>query len=59
MADLSDFQAAVRRIGERVLCRDRGIPVSQLDSELARLRAMPLHVAVPTNAELDAMDERD
>lgn len=52
--DLPDFQTVLRQIGERVLCRDRGIPVSELDSELERLGAMALPVAVPTNAELDA-----
>jgi hypothetical protein len=59
MAEIPAFQAVLRQIGERVLCRDRGIPVARLDSELERLRAMPLYAPVPTNAELDAMDDRD
>jgi hypothetical protein len=55
MANLPDFQTVLRQIGERVLCRDRGIPVSELDSELERLGNMVVKIDVARARAVDAV----
>lgn len=54
---LPDYEANLRENARRVLL-ESGVPPGRLDAEWERLRNTPFPLEPPTDAELDAMAER-